>query len=81
VFNAKEGIPLFLNGLSEAEFSALVTEKEYPQICFRYIHDNPVKAKLVQQPEEWEFSSYCDYHGLRNGKLINRERAAEFGLS
>jgi putative transposase len=55
-------------------------EKEYPQVCFNYIHQNPVKARLVRNPEDWEFSSYLDYCGLRNGKLINRERAAEFGL-
>ena len=55
-------------------------EKEYPQVCFNYIHENPVKAHLVKIGEEWEFSSYQDYCKLRNGKLINRERAAEFGL-
>ena len=35
----------------------------------RYIHLNPVRACLVQRPEEWEFSSYCDYVGLRRGTL------------
>ncbi len=35
------------------------------QIFRRYIHLNPVKAKLVQQPEEWEFSSYMEYAELR----------------
>ena len=55
-------------------------EKEYPQVCFNYIHQNPVKARLVKNPEDWEFSSYPDYCRLRNGKLINRERTIEFGL-
>jgi len=55
-------------------------EKEYPQVCFNYIHHNPIKSCLVKKAEEWEFSSYPDYCGLRNGKLINRERAKEFGL-
>ena len=27
----------------------------------RYIHLNPVLARLVRNPEEWEFSSYRDY--------------------
>lgn len=57
-----------------------IPEKEYPQACFNYIHQNPVKANLVKLPEEWEFSSYPDYSGMRDGKLINRARAAEFGL-
>jgi len=55
-------------------------EKEYPQICFNYIHRNPVKSGLANDPGGWEFSSYSDHAGLRNGKLINHERVAEFGL-
>ncbi|MBN2634646.1 MAG: transposase [Prolixibacteraceae bacterium] len=55
-------------------------EKEYPQICFNYIHQNPVKGGLVNSPSEWEFSSYRDYTNERNGQLINRERAEKFGL-
>jgi len=56
-------------------------EKEYPQVCFDYIHENPLKAGLVKNQADWEFSSYRDYSGIRNGTLINRERAAEFGLT
>ncbi len=55
-------------------------DHNYPQVCFEYIHMNPVSAKLVENASDWEFSSYQDYTGLRNGKLINRERALEFGL-
>ena len=35
---------------------------------------------LVREMEEWEFSSARDYAGLRNGTLVNKERANEFGL-
>jgi hypothetical protein len=35
----------------------------------RYIHLNPVKAGLVKHPGEWEFSSYREYAGLRQGTL------------
>jgi putative transposase len=55
-------------------------DKSYPQVCFNYVHQNPVSAKLVKTPDECEFSSYRDHAGLRNGKLINRERTIEFGL-
>ncbi len=55
-------------------------EKAYPQVCFNYIHQNPVKAKLVKTPENWEFSSYKDFTGIRKGKIINRERVREFEL-
>jgi putative transposase len=27
----------------------------YSEKCFHYIHENPVKAKLVKKAEKWEF--------------------------
>jgi putative transposase len=56
------------------------SEMQYPNICFNYINLNPVKDRLVKQCEAWEFSSYADIKGLRNGKLINREKINELGL-
>lgn len=55
-------------------------EKQYPNVCFNYILSNPVKDKLVEKAEDWEFSSCNDLTGIRNGNLINRERIKEFGL-
>lgn len=72
--------PAFFNSSHGTYLNAPNPENEYPQICFRYIHDNPVKAKLVTKSEDWEFSSFKDICGLRNGKLINKERIKEFGL-
>ncbi|MEI8274239.1 MAG: hypothetical protein WCG08_16625 [Paludibacter sp.] len=63
-----------------SQINVRIPEKEYPQVCFNYIHQNPVNARLVKRPEEWEFSSYPDYFAGRNGKLINKIRAAEFEL-
>ena len=69
----------------QTNFGALINiediEKRYPLVCFNYIHQNPVSANLVKNPQDWEFSSYRDYAGLRNGTLINRKLADEFGLS
>jgi len=28
-----------------------------------YIHDNPIRARLVTSPEHYIFSSYAHYHG------------------
>lgn len=42
-------------------------------ICFKYIHQNPLKANLVKDIKDWEFSSYPDYAGLRNGSMCNKE--------
>lgn len=38
-----------------------------------YIHANPVKDGLVRLPEEWEYSNYLEWMGLRNGTLVKRE--------
>jgi len=80
IIGIKGILPSFLITSQKEDIVEPNTEKEYPQICFNYIHANPVRARMVKQNEDWEFSSYLDYYGLRNGKLINRERAAEFGL-
>ena len=49
--------------------------KNYDQICLHYIHQNPLKTKLVEKMEEWEYSSFQDYCGKRNGTLCNKELA------
>jgi len=52
-------------------------DDQYPLICFLYIHQNPMKAKLANKLGEWEFSSYQDYSGLRSGSLCNKKLAAD----
>ena len=51
---------------------------DYATTCFLYIHQNPVIAGLVTKLENWEFSSFRDYAGLRNGKLVNTEIAKQY---
>ncbi len=78
-----------LQGVSPAYFNSHfgtmgnldLPETNYLNVCFDYIHLNPVSAKLVTEPEDWEFSSYRDYFGGRKGKLVNRELAKELGLA
>jgi putative transposase len=38
-----------------------------------YIHANPVKDGLAALPEDWEYSNYHEWMGLRSGTLVNRE--------
>lgn len=52
--------------------------QDYYFNCFHYIHQNPMRAGLIQRLEEWEFSSYKDYAGLRNGTLCNKVLGAKF---
>lgn len=51
------------------------SSKNYAVTAFHYIHFNPLKANLVTHLNEWKFSSYLDYTGLRNGNLCNKELA------
>jgi len=51
--------------------SRLVDQNEYLLHLSRYIHLNPVAANLAKNAEDWEFSSYREYVGLRNGALIH----------
>lgn len=72
--------PSYFNSYFGTYLNLSIPEREYPQLCFNYIHQNPVKANLVKRAEDWDYSSFKDYCGLRNGKLINRERTKEFIL-
>ena len=56
--------------LFQGAFQAkLIDRDEYLLHLSRYIHLNPVRAGLVQRAEDWPYSSYSDYLGLRNGTL------------
>jgi len=46
-----------------------ITTTEHLVHLTKYMHQNPVNAGLVSQPEEWIYSSYQDYIGLRSGRL------------
>ena len=70
--------PSFYNTNSGTQINILDPEKQYPEMCFHYIHQNPVKAGLVKSACDYEFSSERDYAGLRNGKLVNKEVAGQY---
>jgi REP element-mobilizing transposase RayT len=56
--------------LFEGPYQArLVDEDKYLLHLSRYIHLNPVSAGLVDRAEDWEFSSYKDYIGIRRGGI------------
>ena len=60
--------------LFEGQFQAArVDNDEYLLHLSRYIHLNPVAARLVQKAQDWEFSSYAEYVGLRQGTLPRPE--------
>ena len=45
--------------------------------CFNYIHENPAKAGLVNNPLEWEHSSIHEFQGRHKHQLCNVELARE----
>ena len=70
--------PAFFNTKNGTLINIPCNAKEYPQICFNYIHNNPVKAGLVNNPEEWEFSSFREFLG--DGILVNKTRVMKLEL-
>ena len=68
-FNKRYGrIGALFQGRCKARY---VGKNEYLLHLSRYIHLNPVTAGLVKKAENWEFSSYRDYLGLRTGSILN----------
>ena len=53
------------------------TNTNYLLTCFDYIHNNPLKGKLVKNLKDWSYSSYPDYYGFRNGTLCNKSLAMQ----
>lgn len=45
--------------------------EKYLLNCIRYIHNNPVNAKMIRMPCQYEFSSYNEYKN-KNGVAANK---------
>ncbi|OGZ33768.1 MAG: hypothetical protein A3I88_02975 [Candidatus Portnoybacteria bacterium RIFCSPLOWO2_12_FULL_39_9] len=50
-----------------------IDKDEYLLYLASYIHLNPVVDGLVKKPEDYQWSSYQDYIGLREGTLCDKE--------
>ena len=44
----------------------------------KYIHLNPVRAKIVENPADYVWSSYNVYMGKRKDNIVNRKRILSF---
>jgi hypothetical protein len=64
--------------LSDVPSGSAYSLQDYYFNCFHYIHQNPLRAGLVKRLEDWEFSSFKDYAGVRNGTLCNKELAKKY---
>jgi len=54
--------------------SLLVDTNNYFLKLTRYIHLNPVKAKIVEKPEEYKWSSYRGYFKKSGDRIIDRQK-------
>lgn len=61
--------------LFQGRYKAILVEKdEYARELSRYIHLNPVRAKMVEMPEEYVWSSYNFYIGRKKApEWLHRE--------
>ena len=67
-----EKLPYLLKQNNSGYYPINSNKEDYPQICFDYIHQNPVASNLVQHTYEWKYSSAQVYAGLRNPILIDK---------
>ncbi|MEN6312191.1 MAG: transposase [Acidobacteriota bacterium] len=62
-FNARHGR---CGHLFQGRFKSVLVEAEtYMQELARYVHLNPVRARIVDLPDQYRWSSYRDFVGLR----------------
>jgi putative transposase len=50
--------------------SALVQTERYLMACMIYLDLNPVRAGIVSRPQDYSWSSYAHYAGMRNDNLV-----------
>ncbi len=61
-----------LGHLFQGRYKAIFCQKDaYLQELIRYIHLNPVRAKLVKEPEAWRWSGHREYLGKKKGSLVD----------
>ena len=64
--------------------SEAISEIKYLINCIKYIHDNPVRANMVQNCADYKYSSYNDYitnTGCTQSKIMNQLFGKKFDYS
>jgi REP element-mobilizing transposase RayT len=63
-----------VGALFQGPFQAIwVAKTAYLYGLCAYIHANPVKDGLVAHPEDWPYSNYLEWIGMRGGTLVDRQ--------
>jgi len=55
-----------------------IDKNEYLMHLCRYIHLNPVAAGMVASPEDWLYSNYQEWIGVRSGTLIDQQFVSSY---
>ena len=64
--------------LFQGRYKAIIVDRDaYLLELSRYIHLNPVRAKMVQKPEEYLYSSYKTYITRNGNKMLNEDQVLE----
>ena len=64
--------------LFQGRYKAILCEKdEYLLTLVRYIHLNPIRAKLVQKPDDYPYSGHREYCGTRFGEVLELDRVLD----
>lgn len=50
-----------------------IGDEAYLLTLLNYIHQNPIRRGLTKKLADWEYSSYPDLAGIRNGSLPDRQ--------
>lgn len=58
--------------------SQAIDSEKYLIKCINYIHNNPVKANIVMNPEEYKYSTYREFKSGKKLKLLNELTGIKF---
>ena len=57
--------------------SQYIYDDSYLKNCIKYIHMNPVKAKMVKNESDYKFSSYNSYMENKPNSIIDKQKIIE----
>jgi putative transposase len=63
--------------LWQGRFSSVAMDEEHLHHCFRYVALNPVRARLVQRPEDWQWSSVKAHYAKTDDHVVKVAPALE----
>jgi putative transposase len=67
--------------LWQGRFFSYVLDETYLMAAMRYVERNPVRAKMVEKPWQWEWSSAAAHVGRSDGKVNLRALNTGVGVT